>query len=557
MKKPAFFSRSVLAETLWGFRREFVVVGIFSFVANLLMIVPTLYMLQVFDRVMISQSELTLISLTIIAFVLFGFMGFAEWVRSWLLVRLSVRLDDYLGKEVFFATFESILQRKGGHIQGFGDLTNIRQFLTGPAVFAFFDAPWTIVYIAVLFVLHPLLGGVAILFSLTLAVVAWANNYYTHGAMERSLEAGAVAQGFVQTKIKHSEIVESLGMLDNLRERWKERHTRALASNHHAQEQSHRLQTVAKFIRYSQQSLIIAISSLLVIEGQLTPGAMVAANLLISRTLAPIDMMVNTWRNFILAKHSFFRLEGVLEGRLPRPPVADGAPERAELQVIGLTAEVANRSKPILKHLNLTLVPGEVVVVVGPSGSGKSTLARCLIGIWPERSGTVMLDGRDMAEWSRESLGPKIGYLPQEVELFEGSIAENISRFGAMDPALVVRAAKQAGIHDMVLRHPKGYDSQIGESGHLLSAGQRQRIGLARALYGDPILVVLDEPNAHLDDAGETSLTRAIQELKSEGKLVVIISHRASATSVADRILKVNNGLLMAEFRRQAAPQTA
>lgn len=551
MKKPEFFSRSVLANALWGFRREFMVVGLFSFVSNLLMVVPTLYMLQVFDRVMISQSELTLISLTIIAFVLLGIMGFAEWVRSWLLVRLSVRLDEYLSTGVFQATFESVLNRTGTHVQSFGDLTGIRQFLTGPAIFAFFDAPWTIVYIGVLFILHPLLGFSAIVFCLLLAGVTWATHYYTHEPLEAALESSGQALGYVQAKSRHCEVVESLGMVENLRRRWREKQQRALGLNHQAQEWSHRLQEISKLVRYSQQSLIIAISSLLVIDGRLTPGAMVAANLLMSRTLAPIDMMVNTWRNFITARVSFLRLEKLLE-RGGRPSSLDDAvPERAELLVRGLTATASRRAKPILKHLNASFSPGEVVVVVGPSGSGKSTFARCLVGIWPERQGEVLLDGRDVEAWDRHLLGPRIGYLPQEIELFEGSIAENIARFGEVDPEQVVRAAKRAGIHEMVLRHPKGYDTQIGESGHLLSAGQRQRIGLARAMYGDPLLIVLDEPNAHLDDAGEGCLLRAVRELKAEGRLVVMISHRNNATAAADRILKLEGGLLVAEFRRQ------
>lgn len=551
MKKPAFFSRSILADALWGFRREFFVVGIFSFVANLLMVVPTLYMLQVFDRVMISQSELTLISLTIIAFVLFGIMGFAEWVRSWLLVRLSVRFDEYLSAGVFFATFESVLRRTGAPVQSFGDLTAIRQFLTGPAVFAFFDAPWTFVYIGVLFILHPALGGAAIVFCLLLAAVAWGNHRFTHAPLEAALESGALAMGFAHAQSRHAEIVESLGMVDNLRRRWQAKHGRAMAQNHRAQDQSHRVQEISKLIRYSQQSLIIAISSLLVIDGRLTPGAMVAANLLMSRTLAPIDMMVNTWRNFIAARVSFLRLETLLDGYSPKLPGDGQVPLQAQLTVCDLTATAARRPKPILKHLNVTFNPGEVVVMVGPSGSGKSTFARCLVGIWPEKEGAVLFDGREIGAWDRELLGPRIGYLPQEIELFEGSIAENIARFGKVDPDQVVRAAQRAGIHDMVLRHPKGYDTQIGEAGHLLSAGQRQRIGLARAMYGDPLLVVLDEPNAHLDDAGEGCLIRAIRELKAEGKLVVMVSHRSNATAVADRILKLEGGLLVAEFRRQ------
>lgn len=551
MKTPEFFSRSILAKALWGFRREFFVVGVFSLVSNVLMVAPTLYMLQVYDRVLISQSELTLISLTVITFVLFGIMGFAEWVRSRLLVRLSVRLDEYLSSGVFFATFESVLRKTGTHVRAFGDLTNIRQFLTGAAIFAFFDAPWSIVYLGVLFVLHPLLGFFGLIFSLIFVALAVATHFYTHAAQEQAMESGAAAMGYVQGKVRHCEVIESLGMLDSLRGRWREKHTRFLAQNHHAQEKSHRMQEIAKFVRYSQQSLIITLSALLVIQGKLTPGAMIAANFMMSRTLAPIDAMVNTWRNFLGAKISFLRLETLLDSFPPRLSSAGEGPSQAELQVVGLKASAPLRPKPILEDVNVAFHPGEVVVVVGPSGSGKSTLARCLVGIWPDQSGAVLLDGREMSQWEREIVGPSIGYLPQEIELFEGSIAENIARFGEIDPDQVILAARRAGIHDMVLRHPKGYDTQIGEAGHLLSAGQRQRIALARAIYGKPHLVVLDEPNAHLDDAGEACLLQAVREMKSEGKVVVMVSHRSNATAVADRILKLEQGRVVADFRRK------
>ncbi|GBG00697.1 alkaline protease secretion ATP-binding protein AprD [Azospira sp. I13] len=555
MSKPAFFSRSRLAEALWGFRREFIVVGIFSLVSNVLMVIPTLYMLQVYDRVMVSQSELTLISLTLIALVLLGIMGFAEWVRSWLLVRLSVRLDEYLGTRVFMSTFESVLRRSGLPVQSFGDLTGIRQFLTGPAIFAFYDAPWTFVYIGVLFILHPWLGVLGIVFALILAALARATHLHTYDALEAVQESAGASFGYVQGKARHCEVVESLGMHDNLRRRWLEKHRHHLGLNHFAQDRMHRMQELSKFFRYSQQSLILGFSALLVIEGKMTPGAMIAANFLMSRTLAPIDAMVGTWRHFVGARHAFRRLEGLLETFSPQERHGVEAPQPGKLELRSLVAGVPQRERPILDGLNLTLEPGEVVVVIGPSGSGKSTLARCLIGIWPEQGGQVLWGAQHLTEWERSVIGPQIGYLPQEVELFEGSIAENIARFGEVDPERVIQAARRAGIHDMVLRHPKGYDTQIGEAGQLLSAGQRQRIGLARAMYGEPHLIVLDEPNAHLDDAGEVSLVQAVREMKDLGAIVVLISHRTNVSVVADRILKLEGGRLVGDFRRRQAAE--
>ena len=565
MTTKGFFARSELTATLWAFRREFLVVGIFSMVANVLMLVPTIYMLQVFDRVLVSRSELTLLVVSLITLFLFVVMSFAEWSRSRLLVRAGVRLDEVLSTRVFNAAFEANLSQSGAPAQrAFSDLTQIRQFLTGNGVFAFFDAPWAPVYIAVLFFLHPFLGWVAIVFAILQALLAWFGHRRTVEPSEVAAKAQSDVSVYLQGKLRNAEVVESMGMLGGLRQRWAERHGDAVHKQASAQGLTHRIMAWSKFLRYCQQSFALGAGALLVIDGQLSPGAMIAANVLTTRALAPIDSLVGVWRSFIGARAAFGRLETLLQDHPERDPALTRTPPTGALALRDVTATAEGRAAPILKNVSLEALPGTVTVVVGPSGSGKSTLARVMIGIWPQVSGEVLLDERPLDGWSRTELGPHLGYLPQDVELFEGTIAENIARFAEVDSERVIAAAKSAGLHEMILRFPNGYDSQIGEAGTMLSGGQRQRVGLARAVYGDPVLIVLDEPNANLDDVGEAALGRAVMELKGKGKTVLLITHRPSAIAMADRLVVMADGqvqmqgprdAVLAHLKAGAAPQ--
>jgi ATP-binding cassette subfamily C exporter for protease/lipase len=553
MKTPDFFKRSELTTTLWGFRREFFIVGAFSMIANVLMLTPTIYMLQVYDRVLSSQSELTLIAMSLLALLLFAIMGFSEWLRSRLLVSTGVRLDEQLSTQVFNASFEAHLSQSGASpSRAFGDLIQIRQFLTGNGIFAFFDAPWAPIYMAALFFLHPWLGVMGIVFAIVQAALAWFGHRHTLAPSEAATKAGVDANTFLQGKLRNAEVLESMGMVHNLRERWATRHQIHLNKTGDAQHLTHRIVAWSKFIRYSQQSLSLGVGALLVIDGQLSPGGMIAANVLMTRALAPIDMMVGTWRQFIGMRYAFARLEQMLIDYPARDPAFKRVAPTGAVSLQDVFATAPGRAEPILKKLNLSVSAGTVTAVLGPSGSGKSTLARVLMGIWPDRSGNVLLDHLPIEGWNRIELGPYLGYLPQDIELFEGSIAENIARFGKVDPAKVIESAQNAGLHDMILRFPKGYDTPIGEAGNLLSGGQRQRIGLARAIYGNPQLVVLDEPNANLDDAGEAALFKTIQQLKAKGSTVFLITHRPGAIAVADRLLILREGHIMADGPRDA-----
>lgn len=553
MKTPAFFQRSELTASLWTFRNEFLMVGFFSMVANVLMLTPTLYMLQVYDRVMISQSELTLLAMSLLTLALFGVMAFAEWMRSRVLVRAGVRLDERLGTQVFNASFEAHLSQSGNSpARAFGDLIQVRQFLTGNGIFAFFDAPWAPIYMLVLFLLHPWLGVLGIVFAIIQASLAWFGHRHTLAPSEAASAASSEATSFLQSKLRNAEVIESMGMIGNLRQRWAQRHAASLEQGTAAQALSQRVVAWSKFIRYSQQSLALGAGALLVIDGQLSPGGMIASNVLMTRALAPIDQIVSGWRGFISAGAAFARLEKLLLGFPARDAALSRVAPKGQIVLSDVVATAPGRTSPILKGINLSVPVGTVLVVLGPSGSGKSTLARVLMGIWPDVSGEVLLDGLPINGWDRVELGPHLGYLPQDIELFEGTLAENIARFGEINSEHVIEAAKCAGLHDMILRFPKGYDTPIGEAGGMLSGGQRQRIGLARAIYGEPALIVLDEPNANLDETGEAALVKTVQSMKAKGKTVVLITHRPGILAVADRLLLLQDGRVQAEGPRDA-----
>ena len=553
MKSTGFFQRSALTQTLWGFRREFVMVGIFSMVANVLMLTPTLYMLQVYDRVLASQSELTLVVMSLLTLFLFGVMAFAEWMRSRVLVGAGIRLDEQLSTQVFNASFEAHLSQSGADPKrAFGDLIQIRQFLTGNGTIAFFDAPWTPIYMAVLFLLHPFLGFLSIGFAIIQASLAWFGHRRALAPSEAAVKAGGEVGTFLQGKLRNAEVLESMGMVKNLRARWAQRHQTHLEASSTTQHVNHRLTAISKFIRYSQQSLGLGAGALLAIDGQITMGGMIAASVLMTRTLAPIDMLVGSWRQFLGVRFAFDRLEKMLLAYPQNDPAFKRVAPSGAITLRQVVANAAGRKEPILKNINLSVSAGSVTAVLGPSGSGKSTLARVMMGIWPEVSGEVLLDDLPLSGWNRLELGPHVGYLPQDIELFEGSIADNIARFGELSSEGVIAAAQAAGLHDMILRFPKGYDTPIGEAGNLLSGGQRQRIGLARAIYGQPRLIVLDEPNANLDDAGEAALFNTIKQLKAKGVTVILITHRPGALAVADHVLVLRDGQVLTHGPRDA-----
>ncbi len=544
--KPDFFDRSALSRQLWTFRKEFVWVGVFSLIANILMLTPTIYMLQVYGRVMRSGSELTLLMVTFFLLFFYGIMAFAEWLRSRLLVRVGVRLDEALNSLVFNASFEAYLNRtRHNVVEAFSDLTNIRQFLTANGMIAFFDVPWTPVYIAVIFLLSPFLGWLSILFAVIQLGLTWQSHRLSTKEIENAAEAGNDSYRFVQNKLRNIEPVHAMGMAGHFRERWFKLHDDSLLKADASLERQHRQQAFAKFVRYSLQSLTLGAGALMVIEGKMSAGSMIAANVLMSKALQPLDLVMATWKPFIQCRTAFVRLEKLLEEFPERHPGAKHQDPLGEIRLEGLSATAEGRKTPILHDITVVFPAGKVAVVVGPSGSGKSTLARCIVGVWPNRQGKVFIDGELIESWDRIELGPHIGYLPQDIELFDGTIADNIARFAEVDSLKVIEAARRTGIHDMIVRFPRGYDTQIGEAGGMLSGGQRQRLGLARAMYGNPAIIVLDEPNANLDDAGERSLIEAVMDLRKAGKTVILITHRPSVLSAADILVVMQDGKII------------
>jgi ATP-binding cassette, subfamily C, bacterial exporter for protease/lipase len=544
--KPDFFNRSVLARQLLAFRKEFFWAGVFSLFVNVLMLSPTIYMLQLYGRVMKSGSELTLLVITLFLVLFCGVMAVAEWLRSVLLVRTGVRLDDCLNSKVFRASFDAYLKNSPYRVaDAFSDLGNIRLFLTANGIFALFDTPWTPVYIAVIFLLNPFLGWLSVLFAIIQLGLAFQSSRMSIGKIESAACAEHESDRFLQGKLHNIEPVYAMGMTKNVRNRWYRLHDISLSAAGASFESQNRQQSIAKFVRYSMQSLTLAAGALMVIDGRMSAGSMIATNILMSKALQPLDLMVAAWKPFMQARTAFLRLERLLEEFPERKAEPIRRDPAGEIRLEGVTALAGNRTTPVLKDIHAVFSPGEIVAVLGPTGSGKSTLARCIVGIWPERKGRVLIDGKPVESWQRSELGPHIGYLPQDIELFEGSIAENIARFSRIDSGKVIEAAKKAGIHEMIVRFPLGYDTWIGEDGGTLSGGQRQRLGLARALYGNPSLIVLDEPNANLDENGDRSLIKALRELRAAGKTVILVTHRPGVLEVADRKVFMQSGRIV------------
>ena len=529
-------------------RSAFVMIGVFSFFINLLMLTAPLYMLQVYDRVLASRSSSTLVALTVIAGGMLLIMGVLELIRSRILVRIGSKLDAQLNDRIFSAIFaQSVQDPRGQRGQALRDLDALRQFLTGTGPFALFDAPWVPIYLLVVFLFHPVLGFVALTGSVLLFSIALLNEILTRRPLQQANREVAAAHAFADTSLRNAEALEAMGMLTGILGRWQGQHQKGLALQVVASDRAGALTAASKAIRMFMQVAILGVGAALAIEQIITPGTMIAASIIMGRALAPVEQAIGNWRSFIAARSSYQRLSNLLQEN-PAETIRTKLPApRGVVSVERVVAVPPGSKEPVLKDISFQLSAGDSLAVIGPSAAGKSTLARLLVGVWRPASGAVRLDGAELHTWLKEDLGPHIGYLPQDVELFEGTAAENIARFEEdPDPEQIVLAAKRAGVHDMILRFKEGYDTQIGIGGSVLSGGQRQRIGLARAIYGEPALVVLDEPNSNLDAAGDQALTGAIVDLKQRGKTVVVMAHRPSAIAGVDKILMLGDGRVQA-----------
>lgn len=534
-----------LKEALQASKQSFIAAGVFSLFINLLMLTAPLYMLQVYDRVVTSRSTETLFYLTLIMLFMFGLMGLLEWVRSRLLVRVGNRLEQKLSQRIYSAMFEQGVKVPAQrNPQPLGDMTSLRQFMTGNGLFAFFDAPWLPIYIGILFLFHPAFGWFSIGAAIILLIVAILNE---KGTKKPLTEAGTLnirAQNLASSNLNNTEVLHAMGMLPGIRSRWYEKHQLFLSKQTEASDKAGIYSNLSKVLRMIFQSLILGLGAWYVVQNEMSAGMMIAGSILMGRALAPMDLLISSWGGFNSARTAYSRLNTMLTD-FPAVQTRMSLPApKGKVRVESLVIYPPGSQNPSLRNVNMELQPGTHLAVVGPSAAGKSSLARAMLGLWPAAAGVVRIDGAEIDHYNREELGPYLGYLPQDIELFEGTIAENIARFGDVDPGKVVEAAKKAGVHELVLQLPSGYDTHIGSTHGALSGGQRQRIGLARALYGTPKLIVLDEPNSNLDEQGEQALAEALKQLKQEEVTVILVSHRPALLRHVDQIMVLKDGLV-------------
>lgn len=527
-------------------RSSFISVGFFSLFVNALMLVPTFYMLQVYGRVVTGGSLTTLAMLTLIMTVLVATMGLLEWVRSRIMIRVSTKLDVLLSRDVYKASFKRALDSGGmdASAQPLNDLTGLRQFMTGNGLFAFFDAPWLPIYVAVMFLFHPWYGWTAIGCALILLFLAYINEKSTGKALAQANKESIGATLYTTKNLRNAEVIESMGMLNSLMSRWSQRQKKVLLLQSQASDKGGIITSISKTFRMLVQSLILGLGAYLAVSHEISPGLVIAGSVLLGRALAPIDLIIGSWKGFIAARSQYERLNEILDKQKAEPERMQLPAPVGHVTVENLVMSAPGSKAPIIKGISFSAPAGAMVGIIGPSAAGKSTLARALMGVWAPQHGVVRLDGADIANWDKSELGPHLGYLPQDIELFEGSISDNIARFGVVDSEKVVLAAKTAGVHEMILMLPSGYDTVIGSHGINLSGGQRQRIGLARAIYGSPRLIILDEPNSNLDEVGERALALALQQIKLTGATVFVIAHRTSILAQLDRLLVMNAGMI-------------
>lgn len=542
-KKIDEVEESELKQTIIKAKKSIFMAGLFSMFINVLMLVPPLYMLQLYDRVLTSRSESTLYMLTLIVIVLFVTMGLLEVVRSRVLVKFGNRFANILSNRIFESTFELANKKpEAASSRLMGDFTQLRQFLTGNGLFAFFDAPWIPIYIIVLFLFHPYFGFFAIFAAITLVAITFLNEYTTKEKMDNANTLNRDSMMQLEANIRNAEVINAMGMKTNVRKKWEEKYFGFLNAQNDASNKAGIWSNLSKTLRMFFQSMILGLGAYLAVNMELSAGMMIAGSIIMGRALAPLDLMINTWKGFSGARMSYKRIDQLLKDFPKNKQYMELPAPKGFISVEGVYAKPPASNKYTLENLNFSINKGDILGVIGASAAGKSTLARIILGVWPVQIGTVRIDGADISQWDREHLGKYIGYLPQDIELFSGTISENIARFSEVNSEKVIEAAMKAGVHEMILRLPEGYDTVIGSGAVVLSGGQRQRIGLARAIYDNPVFVVLDEPNSNLDEQGELALLKTVEELKQSGTTVVIITHRPNILKVTNKILIMNSG---------------
>nr|WP_210339731.1 type I secretion system permease/ATPase [Ensifer sp. ENS07] len=526
-------------------RGAFIAVGTASALVNILYLTGSFFMLEVYDRVLPSRSIPSLIALSLLALLLYSFQGAFELARGRMLVRIAGVLDETLGTRIYRAIVKAPLKLRihGDGLQALRDFDQVRSFLSGPGPAALFDLPWLPFYILICFLFHPIIGLVAIGGGFILILLTYLTNRSTQAPAEKASEAVGFRNVFAQSSQSNAEVVQAMGMVEPLAALWEQRNAVFRDESRRAADIGNGYAALSKIFRMALQSGVLAAGAVLVIEEQATPGIIIAGSILTARALAPVELAITNWRSLVAARQSWARLTGLLKA-LPEDETSMVLPgPHKYLSVENLSSGPPATQRIVVTDTTFTIRAGSALAVIGPSASGKSSLARAILGLWPAHRGSVRLDGAALNQWDSEALGKHVGYLPQNLGLFAGTVAQNICRFAAdATSEAIVAAAKAAAVNDLILRLPNGYDTEIGEAGMLLSAGQRQRVALARALFGDPFLVVLDEPNSNLDAEGEYALGEAIMKVRARGGIVVVIAHRPSALSSVDLILMMNEG---------------
>ncbi|MHA7772904.1 type I secretion system permease/ATPase [Roseibium sp. M-1] len=520
-------------------------VAVVSFVINVLMLTGPVFMLQVYDRVLASGSVQTLIVIGVMAIILYIFYGLLEGVRSRLLARLGQRVDARLSPIVYRVSnaLPVRLGRQAARLRPVQDLDTVRQFLSGPGPAAIFDIPWLPLYLGIVFLFHPLLGFVGLAGAIIIIVMIGLNELMSRGPSEEAAGHAGRRSADVEIGQRNSEVVTAMGMQDSLTRRWSAQNNDYLSTQRRATDRTGLFGTTIKTIRLVLQSAILGFGAWLAIKQEISPGVMIASSIMISRALSPIEQAVAQWRGFIASRQSLRRLREVLQAAEAEPDKMDLPLPANKISVEQVFCGPFGEVLPFVQNVSLELQAGDGLGIIGPSGSGKSTFARALVGVSPALKGVIRYDGAELGQWPSSRRGEFIGYLPQDLQLFDGTIAENIARFRPdSSPELIIEAAKLADVHDLIVGLPEGYNTVIGRSGRQLSAGQRQRVALARALYGNPFLVVLDEPNSNLDAEGDGALAGAVKAMREKGSIVVVIAHRPSAIATVDKILCLKDG---------------
>jgi len=538
-------TKHVLHKILAKYRSSFLMLWVFSFFFNLLVLSLPLYMLGVFTNVLTSRSEDTLVLLTIAAIIALVMQGVLDFIRSRLLIRVGVTLDAELTPQVLEAIIRHAAGSAQRNAQRLRDAVELRSFLTGSSIFTLFDAPFVPFYVLVIYLMHPTLGIIALIGSLVLVVIAVANELMTRAPIESALKSNRYAQRRVDEFVRNADAIEAMGMMPAVLEQWQRRNNDSLAALTRGSDSASITRALAKFARIMLQVGLYAAGAYLYLQNEIMVGAIIAASILMGRALAPLEVAITTWKSMVGAWDAYTRIREVLDPKRLDPyrnrmslPVPSG-----RLQLDRVVVSVPGSDRLTLKGVSFVLEPGEFLGIVGPSGAGKSTLAKTIVGLINPKTGSARLDGVALSSWHPDELGTHVGYLPQDVQLFSGTVRENIARLSeGNDPQAVLEAAEMVGLHEAILQLPDGYDSDIGEAGALLSAGQRQHLGLARALYGNPRLLVLDEPNSNLDSVSEDALLKTMDEAKKKGITLVVITHRPSILRAADKLLMLNNG---------------